>query len=102
MKPPLPRVALSAAFAGLLTATGAAIGDDDDDFVLRSQTVAQRVGGADGIAAFINAKVAPALLDSELAPFFTGGPMSPSAGGSARAEARRAHTAAHPAYPGQC
>jgi hypothetical protein len=74
MKQLLSRAALSAALAGLLAVTHAAVaGSDDDDFVLRNQTVAQRLGGADGIAAFIGAKVVPALLDSELAPFFTGG-----------------------------
>jgi hypothetical protein len=70
----LPRLALSALFAGILSFSAAGhAGDDDDDFVLRNQTVAQRLGGADGIAAFIGAKVVPALVASELAPFFTGG-----------------------------
>lgn len=36
-------------------------------------SVAKRLGGADGIAAFISAKVVPALVNSELGPFFTGG-----------------------------
>jgi hypothetical protein len=57
--------------AGMLSSSPSVFADDDD-FVLRSQTVAQRLGGADGIAAFINGRVVPALLDSELAPFFTG------------------------------
>lgn len=70
----LSRVALTAALAGTMLATQAAIAsDDDDDFVLRNQTVAQRLGGVDGITAFINTRVVPALVASELAPFFTGG-----------------------------
>jgi hypothetical protein len=70
----LPRVALTAVFAGLVMGPHAAAAQDvDDDFVLRSQTIAQRLGGADGIAAFISAKVVPALVASELGPFFTGG-----------------------------
>jgi hypothetical protein len=68
------RVALSILVAGSVVFTGAAFaGDDDDDFVLRNQTVAQRMGGVDGITGFINAKVVPALVASELGPFFTGG-----------------------------
>ena len=66
----LCRAALPAILAGMLSASPAAF--SDDDFVLRSENVAQRLGGADGIAAFISAKVVPALLDSELAPFFEG------------------------------
>lgn len=38
-----------------------------------NSSVAKRLGGADGIAAFISAKVVPALVNSELGPFFTGG-----------------------------
>ena len=57
--------------AGLLTAStfvlsSAAFADDRD-------SVAARLGGADGIAAFINARVVPALVASELGVFFTGG-----------------------------
>jgi hypothetical protein len=71
----LPRLALTAACAGLLLLgpVSAAVADDDDDFVLRNDTVAQRLGGVDGIAGFISAKVVPALVASDLAPFFTGG-----------------------------
>jgi hypothetical protein len=68
----LSRAVPSLVLAGMLSSSPSVFAHDDD-FVLRSQTVAQRLGGADGIAAFINAKVVPALLDSELAPFFTGG-----------------------------
>lgn len=69
----LPRAVMAALFAGILTFSAAGhAGDDDDDFVLRNQTVAQRLGGADGIAAFISAKVVPALVASDLGPFFTG------------------------------
>jgi len=67
----LCRAALPAILAGMLSFSHAAF-PNDDDFVLRSQSVAQRLGGADGIAEFISAKVVPALLDSELAPFFEG------------------------------
>lgn len=68
------RVARITMLAGTVLFTSAAIATDvDDDFVLRSQTVAQRLGGVDGITAFINAKVVPALVASELALFFTGG-----------------------------
>jgi hypothetical protein len=70
----LPRAALSAVLAGtMLLALPAFASDDDDDFVLRNQTVAQRLGGVDGIAGFISDRVVPALVASELAPFFTGG-----------------------------
>jgi hypothetical protein len=69
----LSRALLSAALAGMLSLTDAALAGEDDDFVLRSQTVAQRLGGADGIAAFISARVVPALVASELGAFFTGG-----------------------------
>lgn len=70
----LSRAAQTTIIAGTVMFTNAAIATDvDDDFVLRNQTVAQRLGGADGIAAFINARVAPALVASDLAPFFTGG-----------------------------
>lgn len=72
--PRITRAALSVVLAGTMLVTHAAIAsDDDDDFVLRNQTVAQRLGGADGIAAFISTKVVPALVASELGPFFTGG-----------------------------
>lgn len=68
------RVAFSALVAASVLFTGSAFaGDDEDDFVLRNQTVAQRLGGVDGITGFINAKVVPALVASELGPFFTGG-----------------------------
>lgn len=68
------RSALAAFFAGTLALSGAVFADEgDDDFVLRNQSVAQRLGGVDGIAGFINARVVPALVASELAPFFTGG-----------------------------
>ncbi len=69
------RAALTAlSCASLLLGGYAHAGDaNDDDFVLKNTTVAQRLGGADGIAAFISAKVVPALVASDLAPFFTGG-----------------------------
>jgi len=70
----LPRAAITTVFAGVMILSSPAFaGGDDDDFVLRSQSVAQRLGGVDGIAAFISAKVVPALVASELGPFFTGG-----------------------------
>ncbi len=70
----LSRAAQTTILAGTMMFTGAAIATDvADDFVFRNQTVAQRLGGADGIAAFINARVVPALVASELASFFTGG-----------------------------
>jgi hypothetical protein len=69
------RAALTTFFAASIALGGSAFAgdDDDDDFVLRNQTVAQRLGGADGIAAFINARVVPALVNSDIGPFFTGG-----------------------------
>ena len=68
------RFAMTVLLAGMLTMTQAAIAaDDEDDFVLRNETVAQRLGGVDGITAFISAKVVPALVASDLGPFFTGG-----------------------------
>lgn len=73
VQPSLRRVALSAALAGLMLLAGPAFADDDDDFVLRNQTVAARLGGVDGIAGFVSAKVVPALVASELGVFFTGG-----------------------------
>lgn len=72
MNRPLSRRIAASLLTGALLLAGAASAQEDDDFVLRSQTVAQRLGGADGIAAFINARVVPALLASDLAPFFTG------------------------------
>jgi hypothetical protein len=70
----LPRAALTVLTAGMLAFSAVShAADDDDDFVLRNQTVAQRLGGADGIAAFISARVVPALVASDLGPFFTGG-----------------------------
>jgi hypothetical protein len=59
--------------ACLLPGISQAGDDEDEDFVLRNQTVAERLGGADGIAAFINARVVPALVTSDIGPFFTGG-----------------------------
>lgn len=38
-----------------------------------ADSVAARLGGAEGIAAFINTQVVPALVASELGVFFTGG-----------------------------
>jgi hypothetical protein len=42
-------------------------------FADEGSSVAARLGGAEGIAAFISAKVVPALVNSELGVFFTGG-----------------------------
>src|SRR4029079_19418522 len=56
----------SAACATLLFATPAMADDGKKD------SVAARLGGGDGIAAFINTLVVPALLNSELGKFFTG------------------------------
>lgn len=39
----------------------------------KEDSVAARLGGAEGIAAFINARVVPALVASEIGVFFTGG-----------------------------
>ena len=64
------RAILSAACAALLFGTTAAIADDGKD----NQSVAQRLGGADGIAAFISAKVVPALVASDIGHFFAGDP----------------------------
>lgn len=47
-------------------------GPSDDDFVLKSLTVAQRLGGVDGITAFIEQRVVPALVASPLKRFFVG------------------------------
>lgn len=79
----IPRPATPARFTILARRCAVALGlalcllpaahaDDDDDFVLKNMTVAQRLGGADGIAAFINARVVPALLNSDLRRFFVG------------------------------
>lgn len=70
---PARRTILAAAIAAFTLFGAPASASDDDDFVFRSQTVAQRLGGVDGITAFINARVVPALVASDLAPFFTGG-----------------------------
>ncbi|MBA2963043.1 MULTISPECIES: hypothetical protein [Ramlibacter] len=61
------RACLALLAASTLFASTTAFARDDDD------SVAARLGGADGIGAFIQARVVPALLASELKVFFTGG-----------------------------
>jgi hypothetical protein len=70
----LRRYALAAVCA-LSLAPSAQADDDmqsDDNFVLKNMTVAQRLGGVDGITAFIEQLVVPALVDSDLKRFFVG------------------------------
>jgi hypothetical protein len=70
----LQRTVMTAVLAGTaMIGQPAFAADVDADFVFHNQSVAQRLGGVDGIAAFINTRVVPALVASELAPFFTGG-----------------------------
>jgi len=61
------RLAAAVIAATALFASSEAFADDG------GASVAARLGGADGIAAFINAKVVPSLVASELGVFFTGG-----------------------------
>jgi hypothetical protein len=57
---------------GLLFAGTTTWAKDQDDFVMRSDTVAARLGGFPGISAFLHDRAVPALLaDAEIASFFT-------------------------------
>jgi hypothetical protein len=56
---------IAALAASAFCMTSAALADE-------AQSVAARLGGATGIAAFINAKVVPALVASDLKRFFVG------------------------------
>ncbi len=59
--------ALAGTACAALLFTSPAFADD-----AAKDSVAARLGGAEGIAAFINGLVVPALVASELRPFFTG------------------------------
>lgn len=67
----LRSVLISTAMAVVMFANVAAARDGGD--TSGNPSVAKRLGGADGIAAFISGRVVPALVNSELGPFFTGG-----------------------------
>lgn len=66
----LRSVLITLAAAAVLFTHAASARDDEND---SRSSVAKRLGGADGIAAFISAKVVPALVNSDIGPFFTGG-----------------------------
>lgn len=68
----LRRIAASLAFcAALPLATSAYAGGDDDNTVVRSDSVAARLGGYPGILFFLHNAAVPALLaDPEIASFF--------------------------------